>query len=231
MKDQDKAAHGLDIHPIEPLVLWQFSVPKDFRALKHPGKTAYRNGIDWTLWLAAFSCMFFALGNVLFTTALPMFLIDEAGLPGFAPGLSLSVKCFVEIFAIFAAARLAERIGTRRVLSLAAFLAIVAFSLFSQADSIGEVVVYAAVEGLYYGLFAGVGVTFIQSFTPDKPGRATAVYMNSLFFGGMIGSVSMGFIASTMDFRTVVFFAAGAGLCALAFLQLTQKTGRMAISS
>lgn len=212
------------------LVLWQFSVPKDFRALKPSRKAPKENGIDWVLWLAAVSCTFFALGNVLFTTALPMFLIREAGLPGFAPGLSLSVKCFVEIFAIFAAARLAERIGARQVLALAAIFAVVAFSLFTRADSIGEVAAYAAVEGLYYGLFAGVGVTFIQSFSPDRPGRATAVYMNSLFFGGMLGSVSMGFIASAFDFRTVVFFAAGAGLCALVFLQLTRRTRPSVVS-
>lgn len=212
------------------LALWQFFVPKDFRAEKSSKAAANGNRIDWSLLAAAISCMFFALGNVLFTIGLPMYLIQEIGLPEFAPGLSLSIKCFVEIFAIFGASRLAERIGARKVMSLAAILAVVAFGLFSQAASIGEVGVYAALEGLYYGLFAGVGVTFIQSFAPDKPGRATAVYMNSPFLGGMIGSVSTGIIASAFTFRTVVFFAAGAGLCALIFLQLTRSAARRAFA-
>lgn len=56
-----------------------------------------------------------------------------------------------------------------------------------------------------------------------RPGRATAVYMNSLFLGGMIGSVSMGFIASAADFKTVLFVAAGASLAAFTILLATWK--------
>lgn len=205
------------------LTVWFFCVPKDFRSNSKPKPTAKGLGVDWALWLAALACMFFALANVLFVTVLPLFLIREVKLPGFTPGLALSVKCLVEVIAIFSSARLADQFGARRVMSGAALLAIVAFVLFSQVQSIPEVMGFAVLEGIYYGLFAGVSVTFIQSFAPDKPGRATALYMNSLFFGGMIGSVSMGIIASNLSFQAVVLCSAGMGACAFVTLFLTRK--------
>ena len=78
------------------------------------------------------------------------------------------------------------------------------------------------------GLFAGVSISFVQSFAPDRPGRATAVYMNSLFLGGMIGSVSMGIIASATDFRTVLYVAACSSVVALIVLMATRTISSLA---
>ncbi|NVK33590.1 MAG: MFS transporter [Rhodobacteraceae bacterium] len=205
------------------LGLWAVTVPKDFHGTQSPKSAVSIAGIDWALWFAAVACTCFALSNVIFTSVLPLFLIKDAQLPGYAPGVSLTAKCFVEVFAIFSAARLAERFGARNVMLASAALAIVVFNLFAQADSMIEVVFLAALEGLYYGLFAGISITFIQNFTPTTPGRATAIYMNSLFLGSMIGSVSMGFIASAFSFGTVVIFAAFSSACAFITLLVTRK--------
>jgi len=203
------------------LALWFLTVPTGFRAPPRTTRKTDRDGVNWGLLVAGATCLGFVITNSLFVSAMPLYFVRETGLPGSTPGLSLSVKCLLEIFVIFGSVRLAERIGTRQVLMLAACLAAASMLLFAEVSALWQVLVISVLEGTYYGLFAGVAISFVQSFAPDRPGRATAVYMNSLFLGGMIGSVSMGFIASAADFRTVLFVAASSSLAALITLVAT----------
>ena len=106
---------------------------------------------------------------------------------------------------------------------IAAILAPTSMILFAQVTEFWHVMAASVIEGTYYGLFAGVSISFVQSFAPDRPGRATAVYMNSLFLGGMIGSISMGIIASVTDFKTVLYVAAGSSVVALLILFATLR--------
>lgn len=207
------------------LLLCFLCIPPDFAGPQRSRRKDMAEKTDRPMLLAALCCLFFAVSNTLFVSAMPLFFTREAGLPGYAPGLSLSVKCFLEIFAIFASARLAARFGVRSVIYAAAIAGTVTMVMFTQVSSVAGVVAYAALEGLYYGLFAGVAITFVQSFAPEKPGRATAVYMNSLFLGGMIGSVSMGFIATAFDFRTVLLFSAASLASAVFVLIFTRGIG------
>lgn len=198
-------------------------VPGNFRSARRSKHEDQNDTVNWTLLIAGFICLGFVITNTLFVSAMPLFFVREASLPGSTPGLSLSVKCLMEVFVIFGSVRLAERIGIRQVLLLAACLAAVSMLLFTQVTELWHVIVISMLEGTYYGLFAGVAITFVQSFAPDRPGRATAVYMNSLFLGGMIGSVSMGFIASATDFRTVLYVAAVSSVVAFLVLLATMK--------
>jgi SET family sugar efflux transporter-like MFS transporter len=205
------------------LVLWHVVVPAGFRSTRERRKTTGREPINWGLQIAGLTCLGFVITNSLFVSAMPLFFVRETGLPGATPGLSLSVKCLVEVFVIFGSVRLAERIGTRQVLMLAACLAAISMVLFAQVTALWQALAIAILEGTYYGLFAGVAISFVQSYAVDRPGRATAVYMNSLFLGGMIGSVSMGVIASATSFQTVLYTAAFSAAAALFVLVATFK--------
>ncbi len=206
------------------LVMWYFAVPSSFRAPvkdKRPAQDSPTT--DWLLLVAAASCVFFALSNVLYTMAMPLFFIQEVGLPSYAPGLSFAAKCLMEVPAIFGAALLARRWGPRRVLYLAAIMAMITFVAISEVRTLPQMVVTAAFEGLYYGLFAGVAITFVQSFAGGRMGRATSMYVNSLFFGGTLGSLLMGFVATWFDYKTVVLLAAGCAVCALMTLYASRR--------
>ena len=204
--------------------MWHWTVPATFRAHERQEHTLAPGGFDWALWLAALACTLFALCNVLFTSSLAIYTIKEIGLPESTPGLMLSVKCFVEVLAIFLAPRLVQMASSRAILLLAAALACGVFLLMTRIETVHGALSLSLLEGLYYGLFAGVSITYIQDFIPSQLGRATAIYMNCLFLGSLIGSVSMGFIASAFDFRMVVFTAAGAAAASFLVLLLTPKT-------
>ena len=205
------------------LAVWNFAVPGDFRSPPRQAKTGTSGlGSDRLLLIAAAACLFFSLTNSLYIMAMPLFFVQEVGLPYYAPGLSFSTKCLVEVPAIFAAGLLAKRIGERNVLYIAAIIAVATFLAISEIRTVPQMIAIAAFEGLYYGLFAGVGITFVQSFSGGRTGRATSMYVNSLFLGGAIGGISMGFVATGFDYRAVVFVSAGFAFCALITLFATR---------
>lgn len=209
-------------------LLWYLVMPKDFAADARPAAQNEvpigRGGINRPLWYAGLACFFFSFAHILCSSALPLFYITEVGLPTYAPGLSFSVKTFVEIGAILSAPWLIERIGARNALLGAAVLGIVAFMVLAAVSNLPQMIAGSALEGLYYGVFAGVGITFVQSFAAGRVARATSLYMNGLFLGGLIAGSSMGLIAQIYDFRTAIQMASLGAVAAFVVLFATRRT-------
>lgn len=207
-------------------LLWLVAMPKDFRSaatsLKKSDKKVDAHN-NTALWLAVSVCFFFAIAHVLCTSALPLFYLEEVGLPKFAPGLSFSVKTFMELGGIFAGPWLLQRWGARTILAGAALIAVVAFVTLAQVTSIPQLVVGAALEGLYYGIFAGISMTFVQAYAGGRMARATSLYMNSLFMGAILAGPSMGIIAQFWSFQTSILLASVGAVCALIALFFSQK--------
>jgi MFS transporter, SET family, sugar efflux transporter len=201
------------------LALWTITLPDGFRAVQAPTGSG-RTGRNHILLIAATVSMLLSMTNVLYSSAMPLFFKYEAGLPGYAPGLSFAIKCLFEIPAIYFAAILAQRWGERRVLMAAAMLAVVVMLSITQLQSIPQLILLAAAEGLYYGLFAGAAIGYIQGFAMGRMGQATATYVSSLFLGGMLGSALMGLMASLFDYQASIYLAAAAALAALPVLML-----------
>lgn len=207
-------------------LLWFTCMPKDFAnvALVNHPETLPESSANRSLMFAALACFCFALAHVMCTSALPLFYIREVGLPTYTPGLSLSIKTSVEIVGILSAPWLITRFGAKPSLICAALIAIVSFVVLSQVSSIRHLVVGAALEGLYYGIFAGVGITYMQSFARGKIASATSLYMNSLFLGGLVSGASLGIIAQTFDFRTVILLASVGAVIAIFVLLMMPKS-------
>ncbi len=189
-------------------LLWLAVMPKGFaspppKAHEDPLATGL-TGANTGLWLAAGVCLAFALAHSMSMSALPLFYLREAGLPAYAPGVSLSVKTFVEIVAILASPWIMAVMGSRNALKSAAVIAVAAFFVLARVTSLPQLVLGAGLEGLYYGLFAAVGLTYMQDFAKGRMARATSLYMNSLFMGGLIASPLMGLTAQFVSFGMAV---------------------------
>ena len=207
-------------------VLWYLVVPKDF-AKPVEDRSQTNTGVDplnRPLWYAAIACFFLALAHMLCTSALPLFYVQEAGLPTYAPGLSFSIKTFVEIIAILSVPRLMRQWGARNVLMATCVLAVISFLVLAQVATLPGLAIGAALEGLYYGIFAGVGISFVQSFAGGRVARATSFYVNSLIVGGLIAGPSMGLIAQFYDFRSAILLASLGAVAAFAMLFATRRS-------
>lgn len=201
-------------------VLWWVVMPKGFavKTTSTSDDAGAQGKRNTSLWLAAGVCLAFALAHSMSMSALPLFYIREAGLPAYAPGISFSVKTAVEIIAILLAPFIMSRLGARNALRFAAALACLAFFILARVTTMPQLVLGAALEGLYYGLFAAVGLTYMQDFAKGRLARATSLYMNSLFLGGLIASPLMGLTAQFVSFGMAIKLSTVWAIAAFAIL-------------
>ena len=202
------------------LALWWWIAPRD--AATGPeaaGSSLATAARDTTgLWFAVAFVFCLASAHSLTFNALPLFLVQEAGLPGHAPGTAFSVKTFAELFAIATTPFLIARFGLRRSLLGTAVLAVLAIQVLAAVETYPQMLVGAALEGLYFGLFSTLGISFVQSFSTARPAHATAMYWNTMMVTLVLAGPAAGFIAQVLDFRTVILAASGIALLAVVVL-------------
>ncbi|MCL6282578.1 MFS transporter [Ruegeria sp. 2012CJ41-6] len=204
------------------LALWWRAVPHDMRLETKDDQSSKQGqgGLNTGLWLAAAFVFCLSTAHSLTFSALPLYYVQEVGLPGYAPGTAFSVKTFVEVFAIFSTPYLIARFGLRRSLLAVTLLAIVTIQVLASVESYPQMLAGAAMEGFYYGLYASLGISFVQSFAPNRPARATALYWNTLMVTGILAGPAAGLIAQAYDFRTVILVASGVACVAAIVLVL-----------
>ncbi len=186
-------------------VMWWIIIPRATTLRPKPESAVSQfpnQNVD--LWLAAAFVFCLSLAHSLTFSALPLFYITEVGLPGYAPGTAFSMKTFVEIFAIFTTPVIISRFGLKGPLVAVALLATITILLLSYIQTFPQMLAGAALEGLYYGLYASIGISFMQSFSGDRPAQATALYWNVLSVSGILAGPATGIIAQASDFRTVI---------------------------
>ncbi|UWR55935.1 MFS transporter [Phaeobacter inhibens] len=202
--------------------LWWFTLPRDITAM--PGRAPAQDSAGQTavapqgLWLAAGFVFCLSSAHSLTFSALPIFYVEEVGLPGYAPGFAFSIKTFVEVIAIFSTPWVIARIGMWRALLAVTGLAVVTIQLLAAVQSFPQMLAGAALEGLYYGFYASLGISYVQSFAPDTPARATAIYWNTLMVSGVMAGPAVGLIAQAYDFQTVIRCASAVAVVAAAVL-------------
>ncbi len=216
-------------------VLWWLITPRDVTLRSKLAKNS--NSVFATsavsLRIAATFVFCLSLAHFMTFTALPLFLVQEVGLPSYAPGHAFSMKTFVEIFAILATPVLIVRIGITRSLVGVACVAVGAILFLATVQNYPQMLVGAAIEGFYYGIFSTLGITFVQSCARDHPARATAVYWNTLMVTSVLGGPAAGLIAQAYDFQTVILTAAGVAAFAVIFFAVASRqlgeSGRQSI--
>jgi SET family sugar efflux transporter-like MFS transporter len=205
-------------------VLWWCFLPRDVIAIsktstdEESAKSDSSNG----LWQAAAFIFCLSLAHSLTFSSLPLFYVQEVGLPGYAPGVAFSVKTFVEVIAIFLTPILILRFGMKRALLATTLLAVISIQVLASVQSLPQMLAAAALEGLYYGFYASLGISYLQSFANNRPARATAIYWNTLMISGLIAGPIVGLIAQFYNFQLVIHIASAVALGAFFVLFSTR---------
>jgi SET family sugar efflux transporter-like MFS transporter len=189
------------------LILWWGTAPRDAASASAQTSQAepQKAAANPELWPAILFVFCLALAHSLTFSALPIFFVKEVGLPGYAPGAAFSLKTFVELFAIFATPYLIVRFGLRTSLLSTALLAIIAILVLATVQSFPHMLIGAALEGIYFGLFSTLAISYVQSLSQDRPAHATAIYWNTMMITLVVAGPAAGLIAQVANFQTVIF--------------------------
>jgi predicted MFS family arabinose efflux permease len=143
---------------------------------------------------------------------LPM-LMDVFDASQFDVSLTVTASTVAVAVAAPGAGRLADRIGRKRVIVGSAVALTIATALAAASRTLGDLIFWRAVQGLFTpGVFA-ITVAYIHDEWPAaSTGSATAAYVSGTVVGGFAGRVTTGAVADAFGWR--------AGFLALALLNL-----------
>ncbi|TBR42813.1 MFS transporter [Marinomonas agarivorans] len=167
------------------------------------------------LWLTMSFIFTLSFAHSLTFSSLPVFFVQEVNLPYFAPGLAFSIKTCIEVIAIFSTPFLIVRYGIEKALVGTAVLAVIAISMLSSVTSFYQMLIGAALEGAYYGLYASLGISFVHQRIKGHSAQINAMYWNTLIVSGLLAGPLVGLIAEYHNFRTVLHVAIAVAVCAL----------------
>ncbi len=190
------------------ILLWWKATPKHQAENSAESETTPKDVIPaHALWLAVLFIFCLSSAHSLTFTALPLFYVQEVGLPGYAPGTAFTMKTLIEVFAIFTTPFLIVKFGLKRSLLATSILAVVTIQFIAFVQTYPQMLLGAAMEGLYYGLYASLGISYIQSLARGRSAGATALYWNTLIISGVLAGPAVGLIAQLYNFQTVIQLA------------------------
>lgn len=199
---------------------------------KHQKQT--KQAIPFSFWILGTAVMLGSAANIMYSSALPLYTIKELGFANHMPGIFMGLVACLEIPIMLFAGKLAQKRSKIKLIAFALCCAMVFYTGIYFADQVWHFIALQFVNALFYGVFAGLGLTVLQEELPLKIGFTSAFYSNAVKIGMMLGTSGTGLIAQFYSFRVASigsFCAVGLSLlCLLVFSYLKRKTASASLA-
>jgi len=166
---------------------------------KTPSKTTTK--MPNTVWFLGFIILVANIANSTYINAMPIYLTTELGLSKSYPGFLMGITAAIEIPAMLLSVNWAQRYGKTKVLRFGFLTGAVFYVGMFFTTSIEIFFALQLLNGLFFGIFVGLGITIMQDFAPKSIGKASAFYTNAMLVGTMVGTSTMGVISQYFGFR------------------------------
>ncbi|MGY5955933.1 sugar efflux transporter [Kosakonia sp. BK9b] len=166
---------------------------------------ASKGGITGMIWALGAVMMLANLSNNMYLTIMPLYLVHELHLPASFPGFLIGATAIMEIPVMLAAAHLAEKTGKELLIMFGFLFAAVYYSLLQLATNMSELIVLQLFNGLFFGIFVGLGISVIQDALPERSGFASAFHSNAMRTGMMAGNGIAGLMAQLASYKIALF--------------------------
>ncbi|NIZ04311.1 MFS transporter [Pseudoalteromonas sp. HF66] len=201
-------------------LIFAFKFIPDYSAKKSQNGSEPAAAASLSFWLLGLSIMLGSTGNIMYSSALPLYSITELGFAEHTPGLFMGVVALLEIPIMLYGAKLAKKYSKVSMLAVAFCCAIVFYLGVFFATQVWHLIALQVLNGLFYGIFAGIGLTVLQDQLPERIGFTSAFYTNAIKLGVMCGAGATGVIAQFYSFRFATLGSMLAASLALGCLML-----------
>lgn len=167
-----------------------------------------------------------SMSNNMYTSALPLHTIKDSGFPSYTPGLLMGIVAGIEIPVMLFSGRLCKVLKKSTLMIVAFTFGVFFYWGMFSATSFWQLLALQAVNAIFYGLFAGIGLTLMQDMLPHRIGFTSAVYSNAFKVGVMLGASATGVIGQFLTFRYAFLGAQSTALFALMCMGLCIFTSK-----
>ena len=188
-----------------------------------------------SFWLLALAIVMGSTGNTMYSSALPLYVLHELALPSYVPGALMGLVACLEIPIMLFGSRLTKVISAKNLMLIAFVFAIIFYLGIFNATHLWQFIALQCINAIFYGFYAGVGLTFLQEELTDRVGFTSAVYSNAIKIGLMFGTTGTGIIAQFASFQYANLGAAMAAfvgiICMLLFSVLKKREAKQQANS
>ncbi|MFO7461158.1 MAG: MFS transporter [Desulfatiglandales bacterium] len=176
-------------------------------------------------WIMAVLWAFAAAGGLGLYNLIPLFLVNEKGLPLDTANTVFGVSRLGGLALIFVAGFLMDRFGVRKVLLASLLVSGFATAGLAVAQGFTLVVGMLVLQATSIPVFFPAGLVAISRLTDyaDRSAFTGATLAVGVVFGTGIAPTLLGFIADIRDFQTGIFFQGVLTMLACVLLPLLRK--------
>jgi MFS transporter, SET family, sugar efflux transporter len=138
------------------------------------------------------------------SVALPLYLTRTLERPDRDVGLLFSVCALVEVPAALCLMLLPARVRKQWVILLGMVVFVAYFLLVAVSSSMLPLIGTQVARGVAIAVVGALGITYAQDLLPRAPGRATALFANTLTTGSLISGILAGATAQALGYRAAL---------------------------
>lgn len=165
------------------------------------GKSTKPGQLGAEVWMLGAVMMLANMANSAYINTMPLYLTKDLGLSTAYPGWLMGAAAAVEIPVMLLVAGWSLRWGKLWIMKAAFVCAMVYYVVIYFTSSLAIIMTMQLMNGLFFGIFAGLGVTLMQDYAGNNIGKASAFYTNAMLVGTMLGSSTMGLVSQYWGFK------------------------------
>lgn len=152
--------------------------------------------------------------NSLYIINMPLFIINELHLPEKLAGVMMGTAAGLEIPTMLIAGYYAKRFGKRLLMRIAALAGLLFYVGMLTVHTPALLLAMQALNAIYIGILAGIGMLYFQDLMPGQAGAATTLYTNTTRVGWIIAGSLAGVVAEIWSYHAVFWIALMMGIIA-----------------
>lgn len=158
--------------------------------------------------------------NNLYITSMPLYLSQELMVDPSWLGILFGAGALCEIPIMLSAGKLAERIGTIKLLMMGIASGIAFYFVMLMSTSFAAMLAAQLLNGFYIGVCATLGMVVLQDMMKDRLGTASTLFSNMLNVSMLVASLSVGVVGELFNYYSTLYVSFAGSVSALILLAL-----------